>query len=150
MINKTNYKVLSELKKIGEKVLSEVDICSVWSADETPRKYPFLVIDADIKQHIYKQGVTKLNIVLYFVDKVKVDNSNELDVKSDMVEIMKHYVDYVSDVNESEGFYLNKGQGEDLGFLTFADKWNDLVAGVRVDIQILIPDGGKGCENMFI
>lgn len=149
-MNKTTYNIIESIKTIAEKGVNEVYVGDIWKVDTVARKYPLIAMDFNNKPHIYTGGMTELNPSIFFVDIIEQDGSNTIETQSDMVEIMKHFVDYMDKNGEDLGFYFDKTQGTQINFQIFDDKWNDFVAGVRLEISVKMPDAGKGCKNIFI
>lgn len=148
-MNKTYFQVIDKLEEIGERAMNEVFTGDVWEVEASERKYPLMVIDPHLKTHTYRNGVYNLRIDVYCVDLVYDDESNERYVLSDMTSNLIDYINILRD-NESEfGFIINKDQGEVINFQSFTEKWDDKVSGVRAELNVLIPDGGDTCENIF-
>jgi len=142
-MNKTIYKILNEIKVIGEKGMNEVFIGDVWEVDDSSHKYPLMIIDTNNKSHNYKNGYILLKADFYFVDLVKEDKSNELNTISDMVEKMKQFTNVLKNIEEEYRILFDS-----VDFQTFTDKWNDVVSGVKVSFNIQIDDY-YGCKNIF-
>jgi hypothetical protein len=105
-----------------------------------------MVIDNNARTHTFQPGMTTYSLDLYIVDITEQDNSNALTTQSDMVELMKHFVDHM-EANFSE-FRFKKDQGDQLSFRTFKDKWNDHIAGTKIEVSVIIGTDKK-CINRF-
>jgi hypothetical protein len=53
------------------------------------------------------------------------------------------------DKEDDLGFYFRKDTGTIINFETFHMKWADFVAGVKLTLNISIPDNGNLCKNIF-
>jgi len=140
----TFYQVLTEIQDIALSGVNECFIGDPWEVEATARKYPLCVLDANLKPHLYTNGMRKYKIDVYFVDVVKGDESNELNILSDMMEVGLAFLDYLK---EQEIYYWSKG---DVNFYSFTEKWDDKVSGIKIELEIIVEDDGNPCKNVFI
>ena len=148
-MEKTYYQVLEKMKTISLSGMSECFIGDVWEVEAVARKYPLMVIDPHLKNHTYQNGLFKLKADVYMVDLVYDDESNELEVLSDMTGYMIQYINYLSDNLNTYGFYVRKDVGDIINLQTFTEVWDDSVSGVKAEITIAIPDDGNLCKVIF-
>jgi hypothetical protein len=148
-MEKSYYQVLTKMKEIALSGTNECYIGDAWEVEAVSRKYPLMVLDPNLKNHSYQNGVVKLNVDIYIVDLVLDDESNELNILSDMTSILLQYLNYIRDNLSDFGFYWKKDYGDIVNFQTFTEKWDDSVAGVMVNIDISIPDDGNLCKTYF-
>jgi len=148
-MDKTYYQVLTKMSEIALSGVSECFIGDVWEVEAVARKYPLLVIDPHLKNHTYQNGLFKLRLDLYMVDLVLDDESNELEVLSNMTGYMIQYLNYLRDHLEDYGFYFRKDLNTVINLQTFTEKWDDSVSGVKAEIDIMVPDDGNLCKNIW-
>jgi len=148
-MTKQYKQVLDKLAEIALSGTSESIVDSVYEVASVARSYPLTIIDPLYKNHTYQNGMLNLNVDLYFVDLTYQDRLNELDVISDMVSTAIPYVNYLRDQEDTLGFYFRKDIGSVINFETFHMKWVDFVAGVKLTLNISIPDNGDLCKNIF-
>jgi len=148
-MEKTYYQVLNKMSEIALEGVNECFIGDVWEVEAVARKYPLLVIDPHLKNHTYQNGLFKLKLDLYMVDLVLDDESNELEVLSDMTGYMIQYINYLSAHLEEYGFYFRKDLNTSINLQTFTEKWDDSVSGVKAEIEIMIPDDGNLCKSIW-
>ena len=147
---KKMYKqVLDKMSEIALSGVSESVVDSVYEVATQARKYPLCIIDPLYKPHTYQNGLLNLKIDLYFVDLIYQDRSNELDVSSDMVSTAIPYVNYLRDKEDELGFYFRKDTGTIINFEVFTMRWADFVSGVKITLDISIPDDGSLCSNFY-
>lgn len=148
-MDKSFFQVLSKMSEIALSGVNECFVGDAWEIEAVARKYPLMVLDANLKQHSWQAGVLKLNVDLYIMDVVYEDESNELDVLSNMTKIGVDFVNYITNNLTTYGFYVGKNSGEVINFQSFTEKFDDKVAGVMFNISIQVPDDGNQCENIF-
>jgi len=148
-MDKTYYQVLTKMSEIALSGVNECFIGDVWEVQAVARKYPLLVIDPHYKNHTYQNGLFTLRLDLYMVDLVYDDESNELEVLSDMTGYMIQYINYLRDKDETYGFYFIKDINTVINLQTFTEKWDDSVSGVKVEIDIRVPDDGSLCKSIW-
>jgi len=146
---KSYKRVLEKMATIALSGVSESVVESVYEVATTARKYPLCIIDPLYKNHTYQNGMLNLNIDLYFVDLTYQDRSNELDTISDMVETGIPFVNYLRDKEDEFGFYFRKDTGTIINFESFHMKWADYVAGIKIVLNISIPDDGNMCKTIY-
>ncbi len=149
MAEKTYFQVLNKMAEIALSGVNEVTISDPWEVEAVARKYPLMVLDANLKPHTWQSGQMVLRVDCYVVDLVYEDESNELDVLSSMAGIGLDFLNYITDNITTYGFYVKKNNGEVISFKSFTEKWDDKVAGVLFELQIVVPDDGNQCENIF-
>lgn len=143
------YNVLNKLKEIALSGMTEVYIGSVYDVDDISVSYPLLIIDQEVNENQYKDGVIYLNLDLYFVDIYNEFNNRDLNkykrqLQSDMLNISIDYIDYLV---ENEDYNLSDTDLKSFRF--FSEKWTDDVAGVKVSIKMEVPNDSGTCENIF-
>ena len=148
-MDKQYKQVLDKLAEIALSGTSESVVDSVYEVAKISRAYPLTIIDPLYKNHTYQNGLLNLKVDLWFADLVYQDRANELDVISDMVSTAIPYVNYLRDKEDILGFYFRKDTGSVINFETFHLQWADLVAGVKLTLNISIPDNGNLCKNLF-
>ncbi len=148
-MEKSYFQVLSKMQEIALSGVNEAIVADPWEVESVARAYPLMVIDPNLKNHTWQAGVIKLSVDLYIVDLVYEDESNELDVLSNMASIGIDYINYITDNVNKYGFYIGKNSGEVITFQSFTEVWDDKVAGVLFNLTILIPADGNQCENIF-
>jgi hypothetical protein len=153
----TINKILELIKEEGLKGVNEVIIANIWDIDTVAVEYPMMLIDPNQRSHIFQPGMTTYSLDLYIVDIVrsfKKDNkmidrpilAEILNIESDMVEIMAHFVDHME--SKFDGFRIKKDQNNQLAFRMFSDRFNDNVAGVKIEVSLIIATDKK-CINRF-
>lgn len=148
-MDKTYYQVLTKMSEIALSGVNECFIGDVWEVQAVARKYPLMVIDPHYKNHTYQNGLFTLKLDLYMVDLVYDDESNELEVLSDMTGYMIQYINYLRDKDDTYGFYFRKDLNTQIFLQTFTEKWDDSVSGVKVELDIRIPDDGNLCKSIW-
>lgn len=148
-MKKSIYQVLSKMSEISLSGMSECFIGDVWEVESVARKYPLLVIDPHLKNHTYQNGLFKLKLDLYMVDLVLADQSNELEIVSDMAGYMVQYLNYLRDHDDEFGFYWRKDLTDSITIQSFTEKWADSVSGVKASIDISIPADGSLCKSIW-
>ncbi len=148
-MDKTFYKVITTMQEIALSGVNECSYGDPWEIESVARKYPLIWLDPHLKSHTWQNGVLKLRIDIYVVDVVKGDESNELDVVSDMTNIGVQYVNYLTEHISEYGFYIRKNKNNIIPFQSFTEKFDDSVAGVKFETVIDIPDDGNICINIF-
>lgn len=150
-MKKSFYQVLEKMKEIALSggAIKEVGIFDVWEVEAVARKYPLMVIDPHLKNHTYQNGIFKIKADVYMVDLVLDDESNELEVLSDMTGYMIQYINYLRDKDEQYGFYIRKDLNDVISLQTFTEKWDDSVSGVKAELTISVLDDGSLCKSIW-
>jgi len=149
-MKKTYFQVLETLQEIALSGVSECFIGDAFEIESVARKYPLMVIDPHLKNHTYQNGLFKLRADIYVVDITFEDESNELEVLSNMTGLMIQFINYLRDKDEEYGFYIRKNISTQFNLQTFTEKWDDKVSGVKVELFIDIPDDGNNCKTYFV
>ena len=148
-MDKSYFQVLSKMTEIALSGVNEAIISDPWEVEAVARSYPLMVLDPHLKSHTWQAGMMTLKVDCYIVDVVYEDETNELDVLSAMASIGIDYVNYITDNITKYGFYIRKNTNDVITFQSFTEKWDDKVAGVLFNLEIIIPDDNNQCENIF-
>ena len=148
-MEKSYFQVLNKMSEIALSGVSECFIGDPWEIEAVARKYTLMVLDINLKPHTWQAGMVVLKCDLYLLDLVYEDESNELDVLSNMAHIGIDYVNHLTDNITKYGFYVRKNTNEVITFQSFTEKFDDKVAGVLFNLEIIIPDDNNQCENIF-
>jgi|AntAceMinimDraft_16_1070373.scaffolds.fasta_scaffold06751_3 hypothetical protein len=149
MADQTTYQVLNKMSEIALSGVNECFIGDAWEIEAVARKYPLMVLDNNLKNHTWQAGVINMRLDIYIMDLVNADESNELEVLSDMTNVGIQYVNHLTDHLPDYNFYIRKNNQQTITFQTFTEKFDDKVSGVRFEVTVSIPDDGNQCESIF-
>jgi hypothetical protein len=83
----------------------------------------------------------KLNFSILFMDLVKKDESNELEVQSDMLQVCCDLRAYLTDFDQ----YFTINEDDDLPVEPFTEKFDEELTGMKIDITFKIIDLKDRC-----
>lgn len=152
-MNKTLEQILTSLEDV---ILNKNDYFNSFGygsiinlVSKTDIKYPMLWIDNLLQVNTYKNGVFIFKFDLLIMDLVYDDDSNEKYILSDTLRAGIDLINHLKDNFNTYGFFVNKRQGDSIDFVNFNEKFVDRVSGTKITIELMVPDDGNVCKNIF-
>jgi len=152
-MNKTFEHIIERLEYIsltGNSYLKSFNWGYPWEIDSyTTLQYPSIFIDCLTREHEYTNGVFNFNFDIYIFDLVEEDSSDLKYVLNDTQLAGMDLINYLINYSSVNGFKISKRYLEMITFNLFKEKWGNLVAGVKFQMKLQVPDGGDLCKNIF-
>lgn len=130
-------KLIEKIKEIAENYDA---ISSVMTGDilsnTSKRNLDYPCLNIDIVSSNISLNTATHNIRLYAFDRTNDDNSNALDIQSDMFSVLEYVIRTLAFDNEDE---INYGVTPGI-FNPFQQKFSDYLAGQFVDISVVAPE----------
>lgn len=115
-----------------------------WEITAAERKYPMIWVDTDMNMHNISDSFIKFNIVVWFMDRVNADESNELQIKSDTFESALDYIKILKDNLSILKFDI---KDQDIVAQTFTEFYDDNLSGTKVSFSITRKGAGSSCNS---
>jgi hypothetical protein len=88
----------------------------------------------------FQRGQTRVDFSLYFMDQVLAEETNELPVLSDMTQVAQDVLAWMRDPSYQDWVVSDESTGQ-----YFTERFESMVAGLRVDVAVIFEDPGDRC-----
>jgi len=118
---------------------------SIYDIDEMDVKYPAIFLNYLVNDITISKNTTVFNFQIIWYEKLKLDNSDMLQIHNDTTESCKDFVKYITDNQDELGLYFTDTT---LQMKPFIEEWNDNCAGCICSIALTKTGSGNSCDNL--